>query len=351
MKEIMDILNDNGYESFVVGGYVRDYLLGITSHDIDISTSAPIDEIMKLFKGRGVAYKDYYAYHIEEGEYSYDITTYRKEKKYKKNKPTELEVAKTLGEDLLRRDFTINTFAIDRDGNFVDLLGAKKDFDARIIKVVGDTDKKLTEDKTRILRAIRFFCTMDFDLDTEILRFLDKYPHYLNEIPREYVKKELDKLFESNDYDKFFYIIDNYKITKYLNITVPNEIITSYDKYGIWAQIETTLPFTKAEKKKILSIKKIINQGYITLDDIDKYEEDVVRNAAYVLGVQVRLKDYYELKNLHSSIINIEADINTFLKYVNVHDVKRVYKLVEKNIIEGTLNNNEKDIEEFLKDL
>lgn len=351
MKEIMDILSENGYESFVVGGYVRDYLLGFTSYDIDISTSAPIDEIMRLFKGRGVSYKDYYAYHIEDGEYSYDITTYRKENKYKKNKPIDLEVASTLGEDLLRRDFTINTFAIDKDGNFLDLLGAKKDFDARLIRVVGDTEKKLTEDKTRILRAIRFFCTMEFDLDTKILDFLDKYPHYLNEIPREYIRKELDKIFESRDYDKFFYIINNYRISKYLNITVPNQIITSYDKYGVWAQIETTLPFTKEEKKKILSIKKIINRGSILFSDLNEYSDDVISNAAYVLGLQNSLKEMKELKNLHSSIIDIEAGIDIFLKYVKVDDIKRVYKLVEKNIIEGTLNNNKEDIEKFIKDL
>ena len=86
MKEILDILNNNGYEAFIVGGYVRDYLLGNESKDIDICTNAPIEEIIKLFNGRGRAFKEYYSFHIEENGYSYDITTYRKELKYKKNK-------------------------------------------------------------------------------------------------------------------------------------------------------------------------------------------------------------------------------------------------------------------------
>ena len=349
MKEIMDLINENGYESFVVGGYVRDYLLGISSYDIDISTNAPINKIIKMFNGKGVAYKDYYAYHIEEGEYSYDITTYRKELEYKKNKPVKLQVAKTLGEDLLRRDFTINTFAIDREGRFVDILGSKKDLDARLIRVVGDTETKLTEDKTRILRAIRFFCTMDFDLDTNILKFIEKYPHYLREIPRQYVKKELDKIFDSTNYDKFFYILNNYNMTKYLDISY-DKIYPVYDKYGIWAQLDTTLPFTREEKKKIEDIRSLIKYGDIKFLQLYSYPSDVILNAASIMRITNKVKNLLEITKLHS-VIDIDAGINTFIKYVDVKDIKRVYKLVEKSILEGTLNNNEKDIEEFIKEL
>ena len=160
MKEILEILNKNGYEAFIVGGYVRDYLLGISSYDVDISTNAPIEEIEKMFKGKGKSFPQYFAYHISDGDYEYDITTYRKELRYKKNKPVEIKKAKNLGEDLLRRDFTINTFAMDSNGYFVDLLGAKKDFNSKIIKCVGDTNQKLEEDKTRIIRDhVSFFGT------------------------------------------------------------------------------------------------------------------------------------------------------------------------------------------------
>ncbi len=349
MKEIMNIISENGYESFVVGGYVRDYLLGIQSYDIDISTNAPINKIIKMFNGKGKAYKDFYAYHIDEGEYSYDITTYRKELEYNKNKPVKLQVARTLGEDLLRRDFTINTFAIDKEGRFVDILGSKKDLDARLIKVVGDTEKKLTEDKTRILRAIRFFCTMDFDLDTNILNFLKEHPEYLKDIPRQYVKKELDKIFDSNNFDKFFYILKDYDIGKYLDISF-DKVHYAYDKYGIWAQVETTLPFSKEEKKKIDDIKALVKYGDIKFLQLYTYSSDVILNAAGILGITNKVKDLLDITKLHS-VIEINSSINIFYKYVDVKDVKRVYKLVEKRIMEGTLNNNEKDIEEFIKDL
>ena len=214
MKEIVEELNKNGYEAYIVGGFVRDYMLGINSKDIDISTNAPIDEIIRIFKGKGKSFKEYFAFHMsDEKGYSYDITTYRKDLKYRRNKPIKIEIAPDFYTDLLRRDFTINTFAIDNKGYFVDLLDCKKDLDAKIIRVVGDTEKKLTEDKTRIIRAIRFACTLGFDLDTEIIKFIaDKKVYLLNEVPKEYIKHELDKIFDSDTKGirKFFYLLKRY---------------------------------------------------------------------------------------------------------------------------------------------
>ena len=214
MKEILDKIIKEGFECYIVGGYVRDYLLGYDSKDIDICTNAKVEDLIKIFNGTGKPNKEYYSYHIKDGDYTYDITSYRKELQYKKNKPIKLEYAKDLKTDLLRRDFTINTFAIDENGKLLDLLNAKEDLDNRIIKVVGNTKEKLTEDKTRIIRAIRFACTLDFTLSNEIREFLKENGKMLNEVPKEYIKKELDKIFDSNHYDKFFEIVRNYNLSK-----------------------------------------------------------------------------------------------------------------------------------------
>ena len=177
MNEIVKRIVESGYEAYIVGGYVRDYLLGMPSKDIDICTNAPIEKIVKLFNGKGKAFNEYYSFHIEENGYSYEITTYREELKYKKNKPVELKIAKDLKTDLLRRDFTINTFAIDKNGKLVDLLNAKVDLKAKLIRVVGDTYTKFNEDKTRILRAIRFASCLDFELDDKIIEFFSNKMH------------------------------------------------------------------------------------------------------------------------------------------------------------------------------
>ena len=350
MKEIMNILYENGYESYVVGGFVRDYLLGFSSKDIDICTNAPIDEIIRIFGDRGVSYPKYYAYHIEEDGFTYDITTYRKELKYRKNKPISLEIADDLGTDLLRRDFTINTFAISKDGLFIDTLGARKDLNSRLIKVLGDTNKKFKEDKTRILRAIRFACTLDFDLDRQILDFIsNKNAYLLNEVPKEYKKNELDKIFDSSGTDKFFFLVKRYGMGKYLNIKF-NKIIKSYNRFGIWAQIETDLPFPKKERHIIDSIKSLIEKKDINFLDLSLYSSDIIYNAASILGLEKKVKAFEDIRNLHS-IIDMDIDPDVFFKYVRLEDIKKAYKLVERNIMEGYIQNNKKSIEKYLKEI
>ena len=348
MREILEILNKNGYEAYIVGGFVRDYLLGISSNDVDICTNAPIEEIMRIFKNRGKAYEQYYSYHNEEGDMTYDITTYREELKYKKNKPVVIKPAEDLGNDLLRRDFTINTFAVNSNGEFVDLLGSKRDLDQKLIRVVGDTEKKFTDDKTRILRAIRFYCTLDFDLSSDIINFFESGKgKLLNEVPLEYKKKELDKIFNSNNIDKFFYFVEKYKLDKYLNIEF-DKVTKTYNSLGIWAQIETTLPMTTVEKVLITSIKAVISNGRITMDDLRKFSDIVILNAASILRQEDRVKELLEIKKLHS-IIDIDFELDDFFDYVTPSEFVKTYRLVERRIMEGYLENNKEDLEDFLR--
>lgn len=347
MNDIVDKLTKNNFECFIVGGFVRDYLLSVESKDIDICTNAKIEDIIKLFGKEGKAYINYYSYHINRNDYSYDITSYRKELKYKNNKPYKIEYAKTLKEDLFRRDFTINTFAIDKDGKLIDLLNAKKDLDRKIIKVVGNTETKLKEDKTRIIRAIRFMCTLDFKLTKEIEDFLSKNGKLLNQIPKEYIKKELDKIFISKNYNKFFNIVTKYKLNKYLNIEY-KDIKPSYNYYGIWSQITTKLPLTKKETNTIKNINKLVSNKDITISDIKNYNEDVILNASKILNIDTKVKKMMEIIKLHS-IIDINFELKEIIDLVGISKTKKIFKEIEKNIINGNLINNHNDIERFIK--
>lgn len=346
----MDKIIENGYEAYVVGGYVRDYLLGIETTDIDICTNAPINKIIEMFKGEGIAFPQYYALHLERDGVCYDITSYRKELSYRRNKPIDIVPAKDLAEDLLRRDFTVNTFAISYDGKLVDIYGAKKDLDARLIRVVGDTEKKFREDKTRIIRAIRFACTLDFDLDPRIIEFFDtKHVYLLNEISPEFKKKELDKIFDSTNSFKFFYLVSRYNMWKYFNIEECSNIIQTYNRYGIWAQINADLPFTNREKKKIEAIKNMVAKGDIDVMDFALYGEDVIFNAASILGIENKVKTLIEILGMHSSLVDMDISIGAMLTYVDVNSFKRVYKSVERNIMEGKLENSRDAIVDYLK--
>ena len=348
MKEIVNKLIENGYEAYIVGGFVRDYLLGIQSNDIDISTNAPIKEIKRIFNGMGRSFDKYFAYHIDIDGYSYDITTFRKEFDYKKNKPTRLEVAPDLKTDLLRRDFTINTFALDKDGKLIDLLGAKTDLSNRIIRTVGNTTRKFNADKTRIIRSIRFACTLNFNLDDDIIKFITKKKTYLlNEVTKEYLKSELDKIFDSNGVDKFFDILSQYDISKHFDIKF-DKIKKAYNRYGIWAQVETSLTFSKKESSIISGIRELVQKGDINYVDFGLYNEEVLFNAATILGIESKYQVYKDIYALHS-IIDIDADLDLFAKYVKEADIKKAYRQVERSIMEGVLNNKRESIEEYLR--
>lgn len=348
MKEIMEKLKENGFESFIVGGYVRDYILGLTNFDIDICTSAKIEDIERIFNGRGVSNREYYSYHIEDDPYNYDITSYREELEYKKNKPVRIKPAKTFRQDLLRRDFTINTLAIDINGKLVDRLYSKKDLDNKLIKVVGKTNKKFEEDKTRIMRAIRFYSTLEFDLDIEIKSFLKEKAHLLNDIPKEYKRKEIDKIFDSKAHNRFFALVKAYNLEKYLNIKVNYNVKDSYDKYGIYSQIETDLPFSKKERKIINEIKDIIDKQVFKISDIYKYDDIVVNNISWILNLDKEINAVKELNELNS-IIEIDISIEDLLKYINVKDIKKVYKDIERKIMIGELINEKSYIIDYLE--
>lgn len=346
MNNIIEELTKNGYECFIVGGFVRDYLLSYESKDIDICTNAKIDDIERIFKGEGKSYPNYYSYHIKEQDYTYDITSYRKELKYKNNKPCKIEYAKTLKEDLKRRDFTINTFAIDKDGKLIDLMHAKKDLDNRVIRVVGNAEKRLKEDKTRIIRAIRFACTLDFTLSEKIEEFLFKNGKYLNQIPKEYVKKELDKIFTNGNYAKFFEIVKKYKLNRYLNIEF-DDIKNAYNYYGIWAQMKTKLPLTRKEMYNIKYINKLVSNGNITITDVRNYNEDIIKNASSILNIDSKVKKILEITKLHS-IIDINFDIYEIATIVGISNTKTMFKKIEKSIMSGSLINDHNEIERFI---
>ena len=167
-KEILKILeklDDDNHVSYVVGGYVRDYLLNNPSFDVDICTNRLPEELEKLFNVKSTLYGNI---SFKVGNYNIDITTFRKELEYFKRKPIKIEYVNDLESDLLRRDFTINSICMDKYGNIIDILNGKKDLDNKVIRIIGNPLKKLEEDPLRILRAIRFATVLSFNIDSTL---------------------------------------------------------------------------------------------------------------------------------------------------------------------------------------
>lgn len=188
-----------GHEAYVVGGCVRDSLLGIEPHDWDICTSALPDEVKDYLLRRNIRTVDTGLKHgtitavLDSGEH-YEITTFRQDGNYSDNRhPDSVEFVDSVITDLSRRDFTINAIAFNTAG-LVDPFHGRKDLERRTISCVGNPDDRFSEDALRILRALRFASTYQFHIEPETAESIHKNRDLLRNIAPERIQSELCKL-------------------------------------------------------------------------------------------------------------------------------------------------------------
>lgn len=210
VARILETLEAAGYEAYAVGGCVRDVLLARQSfsgggryekpNDWDVTTSAKPEEILHLFT-ESFYENAFLTVTVRTGSddptlEEVEITTYRAEGKYTdKRHPDNVHFAKTLDEDLSRRDFTVNAFALARDGKtLIDRFSGKDDLDARLIKAVGDAEKRFDEDALRMLRAVRLAVQLDFAIDAGTCEAIKKMAHNIKLIAHERIRDELSKM-------------------------------------------------------------------------------------------------------------------------------------------------------------
>ncbi|MCR4324503.1 MAG: CCA tRNA nucleotidyltransferase [Candidatus Curtissbacteria bacterium] len=203
VKEIMNKLEKAGFEVAVVGGAVRDILAKKEPVDWDLTTNAKPEEILKIFP------KAFYNNRFgtvaigEEGKNVVEITTYRKDVEYSDSRhPDRVEWGEKLEEDLARRDFTINAVALRfKDGELdetpIDPFGGVSDFAKKVIRTVGDPDKRFKEDALRLLRAVRFTATLDFEIEEKTFAAIGKNAKLLSKISGERIRDELFKMIAS----------------------------------------------------------------------------------------------------------------------------------------------------------
>lgn len=206
---ILKLINSKGYEAYIVGGFARDLYLNKQNNDIDICTSAKVEDLINIFGNESVIKKGFGSSILKYEGYDFQITTFRKEFGYIKNRYPKVEFIDSLEEDLKRRDFIMNTLCIDSNGKFIDLLGARNDIDNRIIKCVCNADKKIEEDALRIIRAIRFSSDLDFNIDESLDSAIKKYKDNLKNISKNRVNEEFMKV---KNKEKFKELIKTYKL-------------------------------------------------------------------------------------------------------------------------------------------
>ena len=193
VRKILELINNDNYECYIVGGYIRDYILGINSKDYDICTNAPLDRLKYIL--RNYKYNiQFNTININIKDINIDITPYRREFVYYKRKPIKYEFTNKLQDDMQRRDFTINSICMDCNGNIVDLLNGILDIYNKQIKCIENIDRKLIEDPLRILRAIRFKVYLNFNIEKNLEIGIKKYGYLLKDLSYKIKKRELDKI-------------------------------------------------------------------------------------------------------------------------------------------------------------
>lgn len=351
--EVLNIFNEHGYLAYIVGGYVRDMLLDKKSFDIDICASATPREIMELFDIEKLSEINYGSVKIIYKNIKFDVTTFRRDIKYEDNrKPIKIKYIKDLKKDLLRRDFTINTFCIDKDGNVLDELNIREDLIDRKIKTVGNPRYKIKEDSLRILRAVRFATILDFTIDDKTKTYIKKYACLLKKLSYQRKKDELNKIFTSPNKERGRELLKNLKLLKYLELEKLDHITMCDDLLGIWAQLDVQdiYPFTKHEKAQMAKIKELMNKE---LNDYNLYNYGpylcTIVGQIKKVNTSKLMENYDKLPIKSSSEIKITPlEISEIVDKPAGIYIKEIINDLEKQIISGKLPNNKKNLTNYI---
>ena len=202
-KMILDTMHDAGYEAYIVGGCVRDAILGKEPSDWDITTNALPAQVKELFRRTIDTGIEHGTVTVMAGKEGYEVTTYRIDGKYEDSRhPSEVTFTRDLLEDMKRRDFTINAMAYNEEEGLVDRFGGIEDLNNRIIRCVGEPTERFTEDALRIMRAVRFAAQLDYDIEEKTVAAIKELSPTLKKISAERRQTELVKLLTSDHPEK-----------------------------------------------------------------------------------------------------------------------------------------------------
>ena len=200
VKFIIDTFYENNYEAFMVGGCIRDSLLSKEPKDYDIATSALPNITESLFEKTIPTGIKHGTITVLLDKEPFEVTTYRVEGEYKDNRrPDEISFVTNIKDDLSRRDFTINAFAYNSKEGLKDYFNGLEDLQNKIIRTVGDSNKRFNEDALRMMRAIRFASQLDFNIEKSTLDGIKKNKNLLKNISFERIRDELCKLLLSDN--------------------------------------------------------------------------------------------------------------------------------------------------------
>lgn len=274
IMEIIEKLEAGGFEAYIVGGCVRDSILGNTPKDYDITTSAKPEEVRSCLSEYTVidtGIKHGTVTVVSDGE-NVEITTFRVDGKYSDHRrPDEVNFSESLSDDLSRRDFTVNAMAYNPKTGLIDIFGGQNDLFRRKLSCVGDPEKRFDEDALRIMRALRFSSELGFEIDEAASAAIFNMKDLLKEVAAERISKELVLLLNGkyphkalSAYHEVFEVL-----IPEITPCVGFEQHSRYHAYDVWEHIAYAVEFSKAvpEVRLALFLHDIGKPRCFTLDE------------------------------------------------------------------------------------
>ncbi len=195
-NSICDMLLRSGYQGLLVGGCVRDLLLGREPADYDVTTDATPEQVMALFPESIAVGAQFGVMLVPRDALKVEVATFRSDVGYSDGRhPDSVVYSKTPQKDVQRRDFTINGLLMRHDsGEVLDFVGGQADLKAKVIRAIGEPDRRFTEDKLRMMRALRFAARFGFEIETETFRAIRRHVAEIHQVSPERLREELTKM-------------------------------------------------------------------------------------------------------------------------------------------------------------
>ena len=352
--KVLKKINSNGYQAYLVGGYPRDLYLGRNSMDFDICTSATPKELKQIFGGSMLPSEEYGSVTLIVNNIRFEITTFRKDIKYLNNrKPIEIEYVDNLIEDLERRDFTMNTMCIDSNGQLIDLLGGKEDINDKVIRTVGNANMKIYEDSLRILRAIRFATTLNFELDEDLKEAIKRHKDLLKSLSYYRKKEELDKIFSSTNSSYGINLIKELGLDESLELSNLDNLIPTTYLIGTWAQLDVLdkYSFNNTEKESIKQINELMNKDILNYNNLYNYGLYISTIVGEIKDIDRKIiNERYNSLYIHNKTeIKIEAkEICELLNRKPGKFLKEIFNDLEYKLVNKLLENDKEKIKEYI---
>lgn len=322
VKYIIDTFYNNGYEAFMVGGCIRDSLLKKVPMDYDIATSAPPEITQKLFKKSIPTGIEHGTITVLINKNSYEVTTYRVEGKYSNNrKPDSVTFISNIKDDLARRDFTINAFAYNDRKGLLDYFSGNTDLNNKIIKCVGDPDKRFKEDSLRMLRAIRFSAQLNFNIDETTFSAIKSNSKSIQNISNERIRVELSKILLSNNAFSGLLKLENANLLKEIlpyNLNI-NKAIDKLEKdlasrfAFIFLKLDCSL--IETIMRNLTFDKNTINKVIHLTTAFENIKSIVSKSDCKRLIIKVGNDNIFSLINLYETVTSTHiSNINSLVK-------------------------------------